>query len=840
MSNAVPETLEEPAAGTFDPMQTLLRHKLLILFCGLIGSGIGYLHYVRQPRVYQSSATVLVIPEKTTDLPLKNLEAVRAPEDGLSTQMLLIRSRLVTELAVNPPPVRELPSPTEVGVAPDLDSAAPDVAAPVSAVTDLAAPENAVTANAAPAVTGPAVAEKPVKESTFGERQREKARKSDPLVELPPMIVGSSDPAGALLAGLSVTQARGENGSLAKDVLALSFRGSDPEQCAAALACVIQGYQAYLGATRYSISEETGGLIEDAQKTLALALKDKERKFSDFRQASQLIWDGEQGRNVHQERLAQIETALSELLIQQTQLNAQIYALEEAMKRGDNREALELLASQLAAQQQREPLLQTSGRSVVEQLIELEIEEQLLLERVGPLHRKVQDVRKRMELLKSLSAERSPKKLDSDAPAKAPDRVAVYLDSLHQELAVLTSQIEKMNSLFTAEQVEAKKVSNEVIKNATLLADIARTQQLYDGVVKRLDEINLIRDVKGTYTQVIAKPTRGIQVLPRLTTTIASAALIGLAIGFVLAAGLEMSNREFRGFDEVTRSLNVGLIGHFEQFAALKATAPDSLVAPTLFAYHQPRSPLSEAYRGIRTSIYFSTREQESAYKVIQVTSPMPGDGKTTLTANLAVTIAQSGKRVLLVEADLRRPGAAKLFGLTTDAGLVGAINGDMELDDCLHATEINNLWVLPVGTRPFNPSELLSSQRFQQLLQVVREKYDFVLIDSPPLLPVTDASVVAAAADGVVLLLRVRKNMRSAALLSMEKLRAVGAKVLGVVVRGQFDGQGRNGGYGYGYGRGYGYGYEYGYGAADEAEETPPLVGVAAANGNTAQNGKW
>ncbi|HUQ71071.1 MAG TPA: polysaccharide biosynthesis tyrosine autokinase [Planctomycetaceae bacterium] len=833
MSNAAPESLDEPVAGTFDPVQVLMRHKLLILFCSLIGSGVGYLHYVRQPRVYQSSATVLVVPEKTTDLPVKNLEAVRVEEDGLSTQMMLIRSRLVIDLAVNPPPVEE-PQPEDdstsnvVAAAPDV--ATSDVSAPVSAVTDVGAPDGAA----------PVVAEQPVKEAARRDRQRRKARDSDSRVELPPMIAASSDPAGALLAGLSVAQARGEGGMLAKDVLTLSFRGSDPDQCAAALACVIQGYQAYLGETRTLISQETGDLIRVARDELSKALEDKANKFAAFRDTSPLIWDGEQGRNVHQERLSQIETALSELLIQKTQLNAQIEALEAAMERGDNREALELLANQLAAQQQREPPLQASSRSVADQLIDLEIEEQLLLERVGPLHRKVQDVRKRMELLKSLSADLSPKKPNSSAKVDAPDRVEIYLDSLHQELAVLTSQQSKLDALFVEEQTQAKKDSKQVIDNAAHLADIARTQQLFDGVVKRLDEINLIRAVKGTYTQVIMEPTRGAQILPRLTTTVASASLIGLAIGFLLAAGLEMSNREFRGFDEVTKSLNVGLIGHFEQFAALKAAAPGSLVAPTLFAYHQPKSQLSEAYRGIRTSIYFSTRDQESAYKVIQVTSPLPGDGKTTLTANLAVTMAQSGKRVLLVEADLRRPGAAKLFGLNTDAGLVAAINGDLELDDCQHATEINNLWILPVGTRPFNPSELLSSPRFTQLLQVVREKYDFVLIDSPPLLPVTDASVVAAAADGVVLLLRVRKNMRSAALLSMNKLRGVGAKVLGVVIRGQFEGGGRSGGYGYGYGRNYGYGYEYGYESADEAEEAPPLAGVASGNGNAGQSGKW
>src|SRR5581483_7344443 len=167
-----------------------------------------------------------------------------------------------------------------------------------------------------------------------------------------------------------------------------------------------------------------------------------------------------------------------------------------------------------------------------------------------------------------------------------------------------------------------------------------------------------------------------------------------------------------------------------------------SRIDSTVVAHHQPKALISEAYRGIRTSLYFCTRDQSHQHQIIQLTSPLPGDGKSTLSANLAVTIAQSGKSVLLLEADLRRPRVARLFGVSAEAGIIAALNGEREFDECIQETEVPRLFLMPVESRPFNPSELLSSSAFHEMLQVLREKFDFVLIDSPPVLPVTDASV--------------------------------------------------------------------------------------------------
>jgi capsular exopolysaccharide synthesis family protein len=206
---------------------------------------------------------------------------------------------------------------------------------------------------------------------------------------------------------------------------------------------------------------------------------------------------------------------------------------------------------------------------------------------------------------------------------------------------------------------------------------------------------------------------------------------------------------------------------------------------------------------------------------VVQITSPNPEDGKSTLTANLAVSIAQSGKRILLIDADLRKPQVHKIFGVGGDVGLVSVITGEVDPAEAIQPSAIPGLSLLPCGPVPPNPAELLTAPRFKDLLDVLREQFDFVLIDTPPLLAVTDPSVVAPRVDGVLLTVRITKNGRPAAERAKEMLDTLGANVLGVVVNG-IDRNNGAGSYAYGYGYG---GYGYGSEKYHEEAEQPAVV---------------
>ena len=241
----------------------------------------------------------------------------------------------------------------------------------------------------------------------------------------------------------------------------------------------------------------------------------------------------------------------------------------------------------------------------------------------------------------------------------------------------------------------------------------------------------------------------------------------------------------------------------------------------SIVTLHKNRAPISEAFRGIRTALFFSC--QQNGVKVLQVTSPVPGDGKSTIAANIAVSIAQSGRRVCLVDCDFRRPRVAKIFGLAADTGFVQVIGGKVEIRDAIQQTTVENLSALTCGRRPGNPAELLSSELFGDLISELRGLFDFVIIDTPPMLAVSDPANVASHVDGVLLAIRLRRNLRPIASRAAQMLHAINANMVGVVVNGIGVG-GNSYGYGgyrydnYSSGRGAGYGKSgfggYGYGS--------------------------
>jgi capsular exopolysaccharide synthesis family protein len=325
----------------------------------------------------------------------------------------------------------------------------------------------------------------------------------------------------------------------------------------------------------------------------------------------------------------------------------------------------------------------------------------------------------------------------------------------------------------------------------------------------------------------------------------------GIALGFGLAYLADFTDKSFRSPQEIQQRLGLTVIGHIP-FIPDNTTADSAMhehVAPALVAFHAPKSPEAEAFRGVRTSLYFST--QGRGHQVVQVTSPGMGDGKSTLIANLAISIAQTGRKTVLIDADFRRPRVHKLFpSINREVGMASVMAGDATLDDAIRPTIVPNLSLLPCGPRPANPAELLTSPRFQELLGEIRTRFDFVLIDTPPVLLVSDPCVVAPRVDGVILVIRLNKNNRPTAERAAEVLGGLGANILGVMVNdsdsGSPYGYGYNKyGYGYRYNYRYGYGYrynyrysyQYGYGYqpayADAADDDD-----ANTNGNGAANG--
>jgi capsular exopolysaccharide synthesis family protein len=264
-------------------------------------------------------------------------------------------------------------------------------------------------------------------------------------------------------------------------------------------------------------------------------------------------------------------------------------------------------------------------------------------------------------------------------------------------------------------------------------------------------------------------------VSPRKKLNLILGLLVGLAIGVGGAVLRETLDTTVKDPEQVQREMGLPMLGAI-------AYDPDATKRP-LIVHADPRSSRSEAFRQLRTNLQFVNIDR--APRSLVISSSVPEEGKTTTATNLAIALAQSGMRVLLVEADLRRPRMADYLGIEGAVGLTSVLIGRAELADAVQhwGDDSARLDVLPSGPTPPNPSELLGSKGMAELLRELELTYDLVLIDAPPLLPVTDAAVLANVASGAVVIVRYGHTRREQLARAVESLRSVGAEVFGVVL---------------------------------------------------------
>ena len=263
--------------------------------------------------------------------------------------------------------------------------------------------------------------------------------------------------------------------------------------------------------------------------------------------------------------------------------------------------------------------------------------------------------------------------------------------------------------------------------------------------------------------------------------------LIGLFLGVVSAFFLEYLDQTIKTASDVERVLEIPVLGLIPVDPRAQREGRRNgrrRGAIPLISRASPDDPTSEAYRALRTNVTFVSAEQQSL-KVICVTSPGPGEGKSTTASNLAITLAQQGAHTLLVDADLRRPLVHRAFNLVQEPGLTDILVGTATLREAVRPNIVAGLDVLPGGALPPNPSELLGSEAMHRLLAELRTQFDYVVFDTPPALAVTDATVLGAAADAVILVLRAGETEEVAAQRTVEVFRRVQARVAGTVLNG-------------------------------------------------------
>lgn len=403
------------------------------------------------------------------------------------------------------------------------------------------------------------------------------------------------------------------------------------------------------------------------------------------------------------------------------------------------------------------------------------------------------------------------------------------IDGLRQDYETAKQRVSLLQDELNAQKVQADDMAEKLVQYNILQHDAQANKQLYDGLQEKLKEATISAGLRSSNIRIVDPalvPTT--PSAPRKTRNILLSILVGLVGGIGLAVFREYLDNTVKSPDDIEAltglpSLAVvpalpdasGRHGRFSRLVS-DGAAPE-VVSPRveLLSYVQPKSQISEAFRALRTSLLLSQAEHPP--QVILVTSSLPREGKTTAAVNLAVTLAQLGDRTLLVDSDLRKPGIRRALNLsaTKEGGLSSYLAGVSSLEDVMipHPA-ISNLTVLTTGPVPPSPADLLSSHRMREGLQDLRRQFKFIVIDSPPIMAATDAVVLSALTDGVLLVVRSGNTPKEAFTRSRDLLAGVKCRLLGVVLNA-VDSSAPDYYYSYRY-----YPYAYGYGYGEDVEK--------------------
>jgi succinoglycan biosynthesis transport protein ExoP len=382
---------------------------------------------------------------------------------------------------------------------------------------------------------------------------------------------------------------------------------------------------------------------------------------------------------------------------------------------------------------------------------------------------------------------------------------AEYQGALRREQA-LSAELARQRS-------EVMRLNSAAVEYNNLKVEVSTRRTLLDELVRKQSETEVASRLKGTRDSNVVVVDRALvpggPYRPSLVRSLALGLLVGLGLGLGTVFLVEYLDRTVKTADDVDRILGLPVLavvpdlshgadayfhnhygydrkGHRKKVPRPKSHGnhrdnPEAVrVRIELVSHQRPRLAVSESYRSLRTALLLSTANR---LKSIVITSAIPGEGKTTTAVNLAVVLAQLGRNVLLVDTDLRKPRLHEIFGVSNRVGLVNFLTGSADDASIIIRSSIPNLHLVPAGPTPPNPSELLSSERMMDFAAVAYQRFDYIVFDSPPALPVTDATVLGAMSDGIVLCVGSGMVVREDARACRQRLQLSSVRVLGVAL---------------------------------------------------------
>ncbi|MEW6434121.1 MAG: polysaccharide biosynthesis tyrosine autokinase [Myxococcota bacterium] len=549
----------------------------------------------------------------------------------------------------------------------------------------------------------------------------------------------------------------------------IKIEDSDPNRAALLANEVAQAYMDELLAQKLKLTENASKWLDEQRGSLSEAATSSELALYTYRKQADILAIDDRASMASQ-KLQETSKALTEVQLKIAGLKARVAAIRnvQQMQGAEDR----LWAEALPAARENENLKALKNR-----LQTLKNECTDLQSRYLDGHPKLIECREKLAVAeKDVERELSNLVLSTEA-----------------ELREAIEKERNLRELFEGAKAEAFDLEKKKVELEKFKQDAENAKRQYESVYKRLKDIELSGALRTSNVKVLdaARPSMG-PIRPNVPQGVMMGVIAGLILGFGLALLLEFLDTSVNSQTEVEERLGLTFLGFVP-------TIPETGTGPKdLHVFREPKSVIAECTRAVRTNLLFMSPDKP--FKRMLVTSSGPQEGKSTTAINLGITMAQSGSKVLILDTDMRRPRLHRAFGVPNDVGVSSLVVGEGTLEAAIKSTEVSGLFVLPCGPVPPNPAELLHTKAFAELLTQLGDRFDRVILDSPPVGAVADAVVLATQVDGVVVVLKAGQTHRDMAQRTVKALRDVKANIFGAVLNDVNLEKSKYGDYYYGY----------------------------------------
>jgi succinoglycan biosynthesis transport protein ExoP len=557
-------------------------------------------------------------------------------------------------------------------------------------------------------------------------------------------------------------------------ILKVDYWAGSRQEAVTMLKAVTESYRICLEDMYQKKSNETISLISKVKENLSQELKDMEAKYLEYRRKAPYVVGDESGRSLMAQRLERSSLALKGTEDNCRRLKFQLKLGQKLAHEGMEMWAVAHAINQLGGDSTSLNSALSGGMSFsgtsdyVRQLIS---EQQQLAERFGPDNTKAQAIHEQVTRIQ----ERTRDARGRLGQAEVKD----LLTSISESLKAVEELHEDAIAEFAKERSEAKRIEIDMLTGSNLNVQVERHRALFNTVLDQLKQAQFVSDVTSITSMAVEppyslrKPTS-----PRIVSFLSAAFLLGIMFGIGAVLVVDRMDQRIHSLKELRAVLGLPVLA---QINRVRPEDLDDLEEIGLLCDSQPRSLLAEGYRSIRTNIDFLRRNRR--IQVILITSPRSGDGKSTSASNFAISLAQTGRKVLLIDGDLRKPTQHHIHNLSNTLGMSDLLTDRFSYSDVIKRTTVATLDLITAGDELPNPAELLTSSRLPELIERLRALYDFVVVDSPPILAVTDPAILSAVTDGVILIVRANTLRHHDAEATLEQINSLGTSVLGMVV---------------------------------------------------------